>query len=150
MIHPHVQTIFCDDIRHEVNGKFSCIGIYSNSLFVESFPITLPKLCVAVSVVLPLIKPVEQIKLVVRLDDEVLTEEITPEEIIESIGQAYESTPEELRHKKLFITRLMVEFSPLVLKASGDMKVRAYVDDDVLHGVSLTIDQKPQEKLAQQ
>jgi hypothetical protein len=38
------HTTFCDDIRHEVDGKFTFIGVYSGSMFVRSaFPVVLPK-----------------------------------------------------------------------------------------------------------
>jgi hypothetical protein len=41
---PHGTVIFCDDIRHEVGGKVSYIGVYRRNLFVHGeFPFTLPK-----------------------------------------------------------------------------------------------------------
>jgi hypothetical protein len=46
------STIFCDDIRHEIGGKTSCIGIYSGTMYVHSaFPIILPKFCMSVTYV---------------------------------------------------------------------------------------------------
>jgi hypothetical protein len=35
----HLQTIFCDDIRHELGGKLSYIGVYSGRLIVPDFPV---------------------------------------------------------------------------------------------------------------
>ena len=41
---PFGSTIFCDDIRHELGGKVSYIGIYSGSInFNQPLPITLAK-----------------------------------------------------------------------------------------------------------
>lgn len=41
---PFGSTIFCDDIRHELGGKVSYIGIYSGSInFNKPLPITLAK-----------------------------------------------------------------------------------------------------------
>ena len=41
---PFGSTIFCDDIRHELGGKVSYIGIYSGSInFSRPFPATLAK-----------------------------------------------------------------------------------------------------------
>lgn len=37
--------IFCDDIRHELSGKFTLVGCYSDHLLVAQVPTTLPKLC---------------------------------------------------------------------------------------------------------
>lgn len=36
--------IFCDDIRHEVTGKFTLVGCYSDHLLVAEVPTALPKL----------------------------------------------------------------------------------------------------------
>lgn len=38
-------SIFCDDVRHELNGKFSLMGIYTGDMYVPVFPIALPKIC---------------------------------------------------------------------------------------------------------
>jgi len=38
-------SIFCDDVRYELNGKVSLMGIYNDQMFVPDFPITLPKVC---------------------------------------------------------------------------------------------------------
>ncbi|MGA2554637.1 MAG: hypothetical protein ABSF20_07630 [Smithella sp.] len=37
--------IICDDIRHEVGNKISLIGIYNESITVQTIPFILPKLC---------------------------------------------------------------------------------------------------------
>src|SRR5437764_8652141 len=43
-------VIFCDDVRTEVGGKLSYIGIYKGFMGIHGiFPITLPKFCFAVS-----------------------------------------------------------------------------------------------------
>jgi hypothetical protein len=39
------MSIFCDDIRHEINGKMSLMGMYGNVMYVPNFPYTAPKLC---------------------------------------------------------------------------------------------------------
>lgn len=38
-------TIFCDDVRHELNGKVSLMGVYGGDMYVTDFPVTLPKIC---------------------------------------------------------------------------------------------------------
>src|SRR4030095_11746465 len=44
------HTIFCDDIRQEVGGKFSYIGVYSGQMIIHgTCPVTLPKLCLAIT-----------------------------------------------------------------------------------------------------
>lgn len=38
-------SIFCDDIRHEINGKMSLMGVYGDIMYVPDFPITISKIC---------------------------------------------------------------------------------------------------------
>lgn len=43
---PWGHTIFCDDVRYEVDGKRSYIGVYTGSIIIfDQFPVTLPKFC---------------------------------------------------------------------------------------------------------
>ena len=42
-------VIFCDDIREEVNGKFTFVGTYAGEMTIfGAAPVILPKICVAV------------------------------------------------------------------------------------------------------
>lgn len=51
---PFGDTIFCDDIREEVNGKISLIGCYGGSLrFLGPFPAVQPRLGIVSYVHLP-------------------------------------------------------------------------------------------------
>ena len=44
------HTIFCDDIRFEVDGKFTYVGVYQGTMYVHAvFPVTLPKFAIAIS-----------------------------------------------------------------------------------------------------
>jgi hypothetical protein len=45
-------TIFCDDIRHEVSGKVTYVGVYNGVIAPENgeLPIVLPKLCVSTTI----------------------------------------------------------------------------------------------------
>src|SRR5262249_34042823 len=45
-------TIFCDDIRQEVGGKISFVGVYSDTIFIHGeFPVTLPKFAFVISLI---------------------------------------------------------------------------------------------------
>ena len=46
---PYGFTTFCDDIRHEMGGKKTLVGIYAADMnFHGPLPITLPKFCLAI------------------------------------------------------------------------------------------------------
>lgn len=40
------NAVFCDDIRHEINGKVMIVGAYSGIMFLPAFPYKLGRLCV--------------------------------------------------------------------------------------------------------
>lgn len=50
---PFAHALFCDDVRQEVNGKVTYVGVYGPDMLVTRFPVTLPKLCVATFVSVP-------------------------------------------------------------------------------------------------
>jgi hypothetical protein len=41
---------FCDDIRHELDGRRSFLGVYSSSTVVPQFPHIFPKICLFVEI----------------------------------------------------------------------------------------------------
>jgi hypothetical protein len=41
-------TIFCDDIRAEVGGKLTYVGCYAGTMFLPTFPFTMPKFCLGI------------------------------------------------------------------------------------------------------
>ena len=46
------HCLFCDDIRHEIGGKISLIGIYNQDIvFNASPPVTWPKLCIHLTII---------------------------------------------------------------------------------------------------
>jgi hypothetical protein len=46
-------AIYCDDIRQEIGGNYSWMGIYNTDIIFSSFPSMLPKLCAHVTVKFP-------------------------------------------------------------------------------------------------
>lgn len=46
-------TVFCDDIRNEVDGKITYVGVYNgNMIFGVPFPVQMPKLGIAITLIL--------------------------------------------------------------------------------------------------
>jgi len=47
---PSGYTSFCDDVRYEITGKVSLIGVYAGAMYVTTpYPVTLPKLALRIS-----------------------------------------------------------------------------------------------------
>ncbi len=137
MIVRHVETLFCDDIRHEINGKISFIGVYSSWLFVPSFPATLPKLCLSVKIVTPAEQPLQELKLVVFKDDDTLQEiELEKEQLAEASDSIEEKTEE-----KAMVAQFMLVFSPIQFDGPCTLRVCVQTESGELRGVALKVDQ---------
>ncbi|HUM92029.1 MAG TPA: hypothetical protein PLM32_11720 [Candidatus Competibacter sp.] len=141
MIARHVETLFCDDIRHEINGKLSYIGVYSGTLFVPVFPVTLPKLCISVKIVTPANEPLRSLTLRVLKDDEILQEIVFDKEQLVSASEVLVELSDEERRLRVQMPQFLLAFSPLHLDKACTLRVRALADHEELRGVGLIIDQ---------
>lgn len=68
----HLSVIYADDLRQEVDGKITIVGMYQTQMLVPAFPITLPKLAVLMTAVTPADQPFGKLTLQLMKDDEVL------------------------------------------------------------------------------
>ena len=48
------QCIFCDDVRQEIGGKLSFMGVYDDKMLVPSFPSIVTSLNVVVKIQIPI------------------------------------------------------------------------------------------------
>lgn len=143
MIARHVETLFCDDIRHEINGKLSYIGVYSGTLFVPVFPVTLPKLCISIKIVTSANEPLRSLTLRVLKDDEILQEIVFDKEQLVSASEILAELSDEERRLRVQMPQFLLAFSPLHLDKACTLRVRALADHEELRGVGLIIDQIP-------
>jgi len=131
----HIQTIFCDDVRHELGGKLSYMGVYNGVLFVPAFPVTLPKLCLVINVLTPAEKPFAKLVLRVLTNEEVLIEEDFDET---------QYTVRENEDRLLIFPSIFV-FSPCQLDGPCILRVRAETEEGELKGPGLIVGQAPAE-----
>ena len=137
---PSGHTIFCDDIRHEVTGKVTFVGSYGSHLYTTSFPATLPRLCCAVTYrESPTIGGAVAVRVIHDTDGE--------ESVVADIK--YEIPPELVRENETtepFVMREMkfaIELSPFQVSGPGQLKVRAFRDDDEIRLGAIIIDLNP-------
>jgi len=135
-------AIFCDDIRQEVGGKTSYIGVYQDDLLTNApFPTVLPKFGVAIVIFYTPRKARQfqeiPFKIILPGDEKAALEGQMP---IAPSG-AILSSPD---HAPL-TTRVTanVIFAPLHIKAPGLIRIEAYVDRITLSLGKLRVDQMP-------
>ncbi|MGC2962940.1 DUF6941 family protein [Paraburkholderia graminis] len=79
---PYLHVLYCDDIRQEIGGKITFVGVYNAFLGVEEAPVVLPKLSIHVSFVVPADQTVEGLKFrLIRDDAEVAAFDSPPLEL---------------------------------------------------------------------
>jgi len=121
------ECIFCDDIRQEVGGKYSCMGIYSGEVVVESFPITLPLFCMVVHISAPIDSVLDKVQIILDVFGDKKTHDIDRE----LIKEFRENVPVQMaRDRTLEREHMSAQFtlSPLPVAASGSVDVRVNVD----------------------
>ena len=139
MTERHVETLFCDDIRQEVAGKVSFIGVYSSNLLVQDFPVVLPKLCLAIKLVAAADDQMDRIRLQVLKDEETLREIVVDEQQLAAASDSAEDDPHETPSHRFQVTQFFVVFSPMRFESPCTLRVRVQLDDEELLGVGLAI-----------
>ena len=131
-----LQTTFCDDIRQEIGGKISLIGVYNGVLYVPQFPATLPKLWLMTTLVMPYKEPPQQMKIRVMKDSEALVDLDATKEYLRQLANPLEPVVPTL------ISHAQVCFSPLVINEPCVLRVIATTDQGEVRGLGLQIQQQ--------
>jgi hypothetical protein len=133
-----VSAIFCDDVRPELGGKISLMGIYDTDLLALSFPLHLPKLCVQVKLRIGRAEMPKSIRFLALLGEQTIGEWILDEEILSS--KPMPPADPDISNDDLHLTLAAgFIFTPLVAAEPTRLKIRAYVDDEELKANSLNI-----------
>lgn len=141
----HIQIVFCDDIRHEIGGKLSYIGVYGERLIVSTLPATLPKLCLALKVVTPASQPFRQLSLEVLRDDEVIAQWPLDEAPLAEASEAVvETLVDDASHERAQSVNAMFVFSPFHIKGPCMLQVCAETESETLRSLALRIEQGQQ------
>jgi hypothetical protein len=142
-------TIFCDDIRNEIGGKTTFVGVYDGILNIHGeFPFLLAKFGLGIrymekrdafkdDVIIRIFMPGES------EDGEPSFQGLLPiREAREKVQVHPDANPDAPRYLQL-ATNLV--FSPLVIPQKGEMKVRAQCGSEIVKLGTLLIAKAPNE-----
>lgn len=137
--HSYGYTVFCDDIRFELDGKLSFIGVYVNDLIVNGpFPMHIPKFALGISYFEEKDVFVDDIIIRVFISEQA---DDDGEKIIEQIFFRKDMLPlpdQSMKGHKIFSPIIIVGF---VLPYPGFLKVRAFCGSTVTPIGSLPVKQ---------
>lgn len=135
------HTIFCDDVRQEINGKFSIIGQFTRHLFVESFPTVIPKLCIVVQACSDIDTPAKRYSIEIRQNNEtIVLQDVDAAAITESLP--VEKDQPEYSYTPYFTQSIFV-ISPLHVDQKKYIDIYITVDSETVQAPGLIIDTGP-------
>lgn len=115
---PHVFCLYCDDIRHELNGKVSLIGVYQGGMHVHgAMPRVLPQLVVSVFVTTPTDCPLDNLCVEVMYNDAAMLSTTPPAEALQEMKNA------ALQDKEASTLSIQMVFVLQPFQVSGDGKL---------------------------
>jgi hypothetical protein len=142
-------TQFCDDIREEVNGKISLMGLYGDELIVfNALPAALPKLALVISARFPLeavqARPVASLKVLIFFPEDGETPQIEfdvpwtlePPQISEALP--FPDATSQYTLNRHFV------LSPFVIRQEGWLRVRIQWGEERVRVGALHILSRPQ------
>ncbi|WP_192215323.1 DUF6941 family protein [Methylobacterium bullatum] len=144
---PHGIALFCEDIRNEVGGSISLIGVYQSDLVVPALPMILPKFAIAITVVTnPLPGDIQRIKLEVFFpgDGERPSIDINREvSTKDAVTNKKSPDPDVPPHMKLLQNIFM---SPIEISQEGFIKVRVHINDTRIKAGVLRVIHMPEDE----
>lgn len=141
---PFLSTVYCDDIRREVGGKLSLMGVYNTVMYVQQFPVTLPKLWIMATYVVPHDKPPKNLKIRVLKNTEPLADlDVTPNHLQELANQNVPIAPMPEGSQRVISAQTHVCLSSFLLDGPCVLRVVAITGKDEVRGLGLQIQQTP-------
>jgi hypothetical protein len=138
MVTPYVHTLYCDDIRYEHDGKITFVGAINGLVVLETYPASIPKLCVCVWTVLPIdCRPKSIVTRITLGDNEISSQEITnielPDRLTFPVGLEVSGDSEfsMINFNQHFV------LCPLNVDGPSALRVSSVVDGQVLKGGTL-------------
>ena len=141
---PFLSTVYCDDIRQEVGGKLSLMGVYNGVMYVPQFPATLPKLWILATYVVSRDDSPKSLKMRVFKNNEPMADlDALPDYLAELANSRDSGVPLPEGSQRVISSHAHVCFSPLVLEGPCTLRIAAFVDKDEVRGVGLQVQLQP-------
>ncbi|VVE69105.1 hypothetical protein PPN31119_03174 [Pandoraea pnomenusa] len=119
-----VRVLYAEDVRFEISGQISIIGVFPDGITAANFPLVIPKFAIYVEIGIPVDEPVKTLNFSITTDDGVsLVDQNFPPEVLsqqETLSKTLDF--EGLTEKKIgirtqfFLTPLHLE-RPTILRA---------------------------------
>lgn len=128
----YAYSVFCDDIRAEMGGKLSLMGVYQGDLLVPQQPTVLPKLCIVIHAVTTPDRPFRALSIRVWSRDRVFSEQTIPVEALTKIQATLKDSndPDDPFQRTVIVMNQVI--SPFVVDAAFTLKATVLADGEEL------------------
>jgi hypothetical protein len=134
-----MNVLYCDDIRNEIGGKLSFMGVYNADIAFPSFPAALQKLCAYVTLKFKRESLPKQSVHIVFRNDEVTLAELKIDEKTLSGAKVPEPDPNVADVDRSLVMAFAFEITPLLVGKEGHLRARAYIDGEEIKGNALRL-----------
>jgi hypothetical protein len=134
------HAVYCDDIRNEVNGKHSLMGIFGNLMYLGAFPAMLPKLCAVITACTTIDRPFDSITFTGTMDGTVVFEMGLDKDQIEQTRKGGGL----IEGPKGFEVKAMIVMSPLHIAGPTKLEITVLADGEKIPCNGLQISQAPE------
>lgn len=147
----YMDVLYCDDIRREEGQKLSLMGVYGSELIAPSFPLELPKFCLAIRLVLPPGEVVEELRIVIyKGSEEIASLHPDPQlmakaDDLTNDGPGWGSASAAPDEAPVRVKTIQVHavFSPFLVEEETTIRVHAHGCGDVVRGQGLRVVMAP-------
>ena len=130
---------YCEDIRKELDGKISLMGILPGALNIPATngTVTISRICAFVSVVVHPENLQSVLTIQILWNDEILRESPVPDDLIQHLEAA---APEEHSQKTArAVINFLAKLDNIQIKDGGRLRARVKVDDKYIEAISLQV-----------
>lgn len=127
------DCVFADDIRNEVGGRHSIIGVYNTVLSLDSAQTLIPKLAISLSCYTDFDHPFKQLFIMVMLDDAVISQNELPAEFLEKSFSENKKLIQDSGvslDTQFYKATANIHLNPLVIKQQAILKVVVVADGE--------------------
>lgn len=145
------NSTFCDDIRQEVGGKLSYMGVYNGSMTIHvPFPVLLPKFVIGITYFEKHNQVTSDVSFRVFMPGD--AEDAPSARMDVPMAEHRAKTPplvdpEFKTHEPVRRADFAFPFTPFLIQQRGFIRVRAFLGDEIVKLGSLKIDQQTTDPL---
>lgn len=135
-----VTAIYCDDIREEVGGKRSFMGVYTGRLTVPNAPAILPKFCVVVILNTPINRPFVKCAIRILRDGDTIAEMDFDSTMLGDMQRKITTEPMSPdTENPSIILHAVAQIIPFPIVGDSKLRIRVQTEDEELKGPALEI-----------